>query len=129
MTGQQFFRPTGKSVWRGKDLAQSKDWTVSLSALALDEIEREFPEVQSQDSPTQRVAGTNSTLFDPVVHLDRLYSLDNVFSVEELSEWMAKTERDAGQPVRWLCEVKIDGLALSMRYENGILSEDRRTCA
>jgi DNA ligase (NAD+) len=88
----------------------------------LDEIEREFPEVQSQDSPTQLVGGSaDSTLFDPVVHIERLYSLDNVFSVEELSEWMAKTERDADQSVQWLCEVKIDGLALSMRYENGVL--------
>ena len=88
----------------------------------LEEIEREFPEVQSQDSPTQLVGGSaDSTLFDPVVHLERLYSLDNVFSVEELREWMSKTERDADQQVQWLCEVKIDGLALSMRYENGQL--------
>ena len=87
----------------------------------LDEIEREFPEVQSQDSPTQRVGGANSTLFDPVVHLERLYSLDNVFTVEELTAWMTKTERDADQQVQWLCEAKIDGLALSMRYENGVL--------
>ncbi len=88
----------------------------------LEEIEREFPEVQSQDSPTQLVGGSaDSTLFDPVVHIERLYSLDNVFSVEELTEWMAKTERDADQSVQWLCEVKIDGLALSMRYENGLL--------
>jgi len=88
----------------------------------LEEIEREFPEVQSQDSPTQLVGGSaDSTLFDPVVHLERLYSLDNVFSVEELTEWMTKTARDADQQVQWLCEAKIDGLALSMRYENGVL--------
>ncbi len=87
----------------------------------LEEIEREFPEVQSQDSPTQRVGGSSSTLFDPVVHLERLYSLDNVFSIDELAEWMDKTERDSGRQVHWLCEVKIDGLALSLRYENGIL--------
>lgn len=88
----------------------------------LEDIEREFPEVQSQDSPTQRVAGgADSTLFDPVVHRERLYSLDNVFSVDELTDWMAKTERDAGTPVQWLCEVKIDGLALNMRYEHGVL--------
>jgi DNA ligase (NAD+) len=62
----------------------------------LEEIEREFPEVQSQDSPTQLVGGSaDSTLFAPVVHLERLYSLDNVFTVDELTEWMAKTERDA----------------------------------
>ena len=88
----------------------------------LEEIEREFPEVQSQDSPTQFVGGSaDSTLFYPVVHHERLYSLDNVFTVEELTQWMAKTERDADQAVQWLCEVKIDGLALSIRYENGLL--------
>ena len=88
----------------------------------LEEIEREFPEVQSQDSPTQLIGGSaDSTLFAPVVHLERLYSLDNVFTVDELTEWMAKTERDAGRSVRWLCELKIDGLALSIRYENGVL--------
>ncbi len=88
----------------------------------LEEIEREFPEVQSQNSPTQFVGGSaDSTLFDPVVHHERLYSLDNVFTVEELTQWMAKTERDADQAVQWLCEVKIDGLALSIRYENGLL--------
>ncbi len=88
----------------------------------LDQIERAFPEVQSQDSPTQRVGGSaDSTLFDPVVHLERLYSLDNVFTVEELTEWMTKTEKDAGRSVQWLCEAKIDGLALNMRFENGVL--------
>ncbi len=88
----------------------------------LDAIEREFPEVQSQDSPTQTVGGgSNSQLFTPVVHRERMYSLDNVFSTDELSEWMTKTERDAATTIRWLCEVKIDGLALSMRYENGVL--------
>ena len=88
----------------------------------LEEIEREFPEVQSQDSPTQLIGGSaDSTLFAPVVHLERLYSLDNVFTVDELTEWMAKTERDAGRSVRWLCELKIDGLALSIRYENSVL--------
>lgn len=87
----------------------------------LEAIEREFPEVQSQDSPTQVVGGSSSSLFAPVVHRERMYSLDNVFSPDELAEWMAKVERDADTAIRWLCEVKIDGLALSMRYENGVL--------
>jgi DNA ligase (NAD+) len=88
----------------------------------LEAIELEFPEVQSQDSPTQRVGGgVDSTLFAPVVHRERMYSLDNVFSAKELADWLAKTRRDAGVDVRWLCEVKIDGLALSMRYEHGVL--------
>ncbi|MEY5017945.1 MAG: hypothetical protein RL431_994, partial [Actinomycetota bacterium] len=88
----------------------------------LDELEREFPEVQSQDSPTQIVGGRAETrLFDPVVHRERMYSLDNVFSNEELTGWLTKTARDSGVQPRWLCEVKIDGLALNVRYENGVL--------
>lgn len=105
---------------RSQSLVSDAEYDELMSRL--DSIEREFPEVQSQDSPTQRVGGgSDSNLFAPVVHLERLYSLDNVFAVDELTDWMAKTERDAGQPVRWLCELKIDGLALSMRYENGVL--------
>ena len=88
----------------------------------LAELEREFPEVQSQDSPTQQVGGTAETrLFDPVTHRERMYSLDNVFSHDELTAWLTKVRRDANADVRWLCEVKIDGLALNMRYENGLL--------
>lgn len=88
----------------------------------LEELEREFPEVQSQDSPTQIVGGRAETrLFDPVVHRERMYSLDNVFSNEELTGWLTKTARDSGVQPRWLCEVKIDGLALNVRYENGVL--------
>ncbi len=88
----------------------------------LDELERAFPEVQSQDSPTQIVGGRAQTrLFDPVVHRERMYSLDNVFSRDELVAWLGKVERDAATDVSWLCEVKIDGLALNLRYERGVL--------
>lgn len=105
---------------RNQSIISDADYDELLSRLG--NIEREFPEVQSQDSPTQSVGGASgSTLFDPVVHLERLYSLDNVFTVDELTDWMAKTERDAGRSVRWLCELKIDGLALNMRYENSVL--------
>ena len=90
----------------------------------LAELERAFPEVQSQDSPTQQVGGSAETrLFDPVSHRERMYSLDNVFSHEELIAWLTKVRRDANADVRWLCEVKIDGLALNMRYEKGVLAQ------
>ena len=88
----------------------------------LAELERAFPEVQSQDSPTQQVGGTAETrLFDPVTHRERMYSLDNVFSHDELTSWLTRVRRDANAEVQWLCEVKIDGLALNVRYENGLL--------
>uniref|UniRef100_UPI0037831EBC NAD-dependent DNA ligase LigA n=1 Tax=Pseudolysinimonas sp. TaxID=2680009 RepID=UPI0037831EBC len=87
----------------------------------LEELERMHPELQSQDSPTQTVGGARSTLFDEVRHAEPMLSLDNVFSREEFLAWAAKVERDAGRRVDYLCELKIDGLALNLRYENGVL--------
>ena len=85
-------------------------------------FEREFPELASQDSPTQTVGGRAETsLFDPVQHAERMLSLDNVFSQGEFSLWAAKVERDAGRRVHYLCELKIDGLAINLRYEHGVL--------
>jgi DNA ligase (NAD+) len=89
----------------------------------LDEIERLFPALQSQDSPTQTVGGrAQTTLFDPVTHLERMLSLDNVFSREEFEVWAGKVVAASGRPVRWLCELKIDGLAINLRYERGRLT-------
>ncbi|CAD5995793.1 NAD-dependent DNA ligase LigA [Agreia sp. COWG] len=89
----------------------------------LGELERAHPELQSHDSPTQTVGGRAETaMFTPVTHAERMLSLDNVFSEEELREWAAKIERDAGRSaVRYLSELKIDGLAINLRYENGVL--------
>ncbi|MFS4506497.1 NAD-dependent DNA ligase LigA [Clavibacter sp. Sh2141] len=89
----------------------------------LEALEEAHPELRSQDSPTQRVGGrAETTLFAPVTHAERMLSLDNVFSEEELAEWAAKVERDAGSGrVRYLSELKIDGLAINLRYEHGVL--------
>jgi DNA ligase (NAD+) len=89
----------------------------------LDELERLHPELQKADSPTQTVGGrAETTQFAPVEHAERMLSLDNVFSEDELAEWAAKVERDAGsERVRFLSELKIDGLAINLRYENGVL--------
>ena len=89
----------------------------------LEELERLHPELQSQDSPTQTVGGrADSTMFRPVEHAERMLSLDNVFSIDEFRAWGAKVERDSGRAVHYLCELKIDGLALNLRYENGVLT-------
>lgn len=91
--------------------------------LHLGELERRHPELQSQDSPTQTVGGrAETTLFAPVQHAERMLSLDNVFSEDELRAWAEKVERDAGSAkVRYLTELKIDGLAINLRYERGRL--------
>jgi DNA ligase (NAD+) len=88
----------------------------------LEELERLYPELQSQDSPTQTVGGrAQTTLFAPVEHAERMLSLDNVFSIEEFEAWAAKVERDSDRKVNYLCELKIDGLAINLRYERGVL--------
>ncbi|KQR66579.1 NAD-dependent DNA ligase LigA [Frigoribacterium sp. Leaf172] len=89
----------------------------------LDAIERAHPELQKDDSPTQTVGGrAETTQFAPVEHAERMLSLDNVFSDDELAEWAGKVQRDAGgERVRFLTELKIDGLAINLRYENGLL--------
>jgi DNA ligase (NAD+) len=89
----------------------------------LEELERLHPELQSQDSPTQTVGGrAETTMFDPVEHAERMLSLDNVFSIDEFLAWGAKVERDSGRAIDYLCELKIDGLAINLRYENGELT-------
>lgn len=85
------------------------------------EIESAFPELITADSPTQKVGGDIKTDFAKVQHQNRMLSLDNVFSVEEFIEWSERTKKDLGFEPAWLCELKIDGLAVNLTYENGKL--------
>jgi DNA ligase (NAD+) len=85
----------------------------------LEDLEGQYPELVTPDSPTQKVNERFSTDFTPVEHLERLMSLDNVFSADELRAWAARQERE-GSP-RYLCELKIDGLAVALLYRNGVL--------
>jgi len=86
----------------------------------LRELEERYPELRTPDSPTQKVGGAISTDFAPVEHLERLLSLDNAFSPEELDAWAARVTRLGGAGP-YLCEVKIDGLAVDLVYRNGAL--------
>lgn len=88
----------------------------------LEALERAFPELAGQDSPTQQVgAALVDSGFPPHEHAERMLSLDNVFSIEEFEDWAVKTAEAAGRPVRWLSELKIDGLAISLAYRDGVL--------
>jgi DNA ligase (NAD+) len=84
-------------------------------------LEDEYPELRTPASPTQRVGGTYSTLFTPVDHLERMLSLDNIFAADELTAWAHRVEREAGSVPSYLCELKVDGLAVSLLYEGGRL--------
>ena len=83
-------------------------------------LEEQYPDLRTPDSPTQTVHGTVSTLFTPVEHLERLLSLDNVFSDEDLGGWADRVTRLGGTGP-YLCELKIDGLAINLVYRDGAL--------
>ena len=88
----------------------------------LEAIESEHPELVVPDSPTQRIGAPPSEAFASVRHLEPMFSLDNAFSVEELEAWRGRVVRLLGrEPTAYSCEPKIDGLAVSVLYEDGVL--------
>ncbi|OZM74193.1 DNA ligase (NAD(+)) LigA [Amycolatopsis antarctica] len=87
----------------------------------LEALESTHPGLATPDSPTQNVGGTFSTEFTAYDHLERMLSLDNAFDSEELLAWTERVEKEIGA-ARYLCELKIDGLAINLLYENGRLT-------
>lgn len=101
-----------------------------VSDIEYDELMRElqgledaFPELITPDSPTQRVGNVPADLFAPVPHRAPMLSLDNTFSFEELEAWAARVERRVGDAARFVCELKIDGVACALTYERGVLTK------
>lgn len=87
----------------------------------LSELEREFPELITPDSPTQRVAGKALSKFEKVAHAERMISLADVFSEDEVREWVISNEKLAGRITEFFTDIKMDGLACALHYENGLL--------
>ncbi len=87
----------------------------------LEALEEQHPELRTPDSPTQKVGGAVSTDFTAVDHLQRMESLDNAFTDEEMAAWYARIERDGVHEPALLCELKVDGLAINLLYEDGRL--------
>ncbi|NMG10085.1 NAD-dependent DNA ligase LigA [Brasilonema sp. UFV-L1] len=90
----------------------------------LQQLENQYPELITPDSPTQRVGEKPATQFISVRHNVPLYSLENAFNIEELKAWEGRWRRQAPKvgEVEYVCELKIDGSALALTYENGILT-------
>jgi DNA ligase (NAD+) len=89
----------------------------------LERLEEAHPELVTPDSPTQRVGAPPSDLFAPVTHRERMFSLDNAESAEDLEAWERRLQRQLGElPSGFVCEPKIDGLAVSLTYEGGRLT-------
>jgi DNA ligase (NAD+) len=85
-------------------------------------LEERFPELRVADSPTQLVGGAGFTTdFAEAAHLERMLSLDDVFNTEELAAWSNRVEAEIGRDPQYLCELKIDGVAIALVYRNGRL--------
>lgn len=90
---------------------------------SLEALEDEYPELRTPDSPTQKVAGAYETEFTAVQHRERMLSLDNAFDDLELAAWAERVHKDVGTPgYHFLCELKVDGLAVNLTYEHGRLT-------
>lgn len=85
-------------------------------------LEQQFPVLVTPDSPSQRVGGTFSSEFRAADHLERMLSLDNAFDEDALRAWAERVAREVGEGTRYLCELKIDGLAVNLLYQNGRLT-------
>lgn len=104
-----------------KDAPVITDGEFDLLLRRLQALEEAHPELATADSPTKLVGGGFSTAFSPADHLERMMSLDNVFDHDEMRTWVDRVVADAGTRVDFLCELKIDGVALALVYRNGVL--------
>lgn len=120
-------RELSEQIERASD-AYYRDGTSTMSDAAYDallgqlrELEEQFPELITPDSPTQRVMGQAYTDFASYDHLRRMESLDNAFTPEDLAGWYDRVVRGSGTRPELLCELKVDGLAINLLYRDGVL--------
>lgn len=114
---------SAQEAYYGHDAPTLSDAEYDQMMRELQVLEEAHPDLRTPDSPTQRVgAAQRTTDFAPLTHAERMLSLDNVFSADELAEWLDRAQRGLeGQCVEWLCELKIDGLAINLTYRDGRL--------
>ncbi|MEV7291361.1 NAD-dependent DNA ligase LigA [Streptomyces microflavus] len=106
-----------------KDQPVVSDADFDRQMRALEALEEKHPALRTPDSPTQKVAGPYRTEFTSVEHRERMLSLDNAFDDEELAAWAERVAKDVGTPDHhFLCELKVDGLAVNLTYEHGRLT-------
>ncbi|GHF12765.1 DNA ligase 1 [Streptomyces morookaense] len=107
-----------------KDAPVISDAAFDKLLRSLEALEEEHPELRTPDSPTQKVAGAYETEFTAVEHRERMLSLDNAFDDEELTAWAERLAKEIGEGTKYhfLCELKVDGLAVNLTYEHGRLT-------
>jgi DNA ligase (NAD+) len=98
------------------------DYDFDMLLKRLQELEQQFPEFAFDFSPTKRVGGDITKKFETVVHRFPMLSLSNTYSEEEIQEWETRLKKQAEGELEYVCELKYDGVAIGIRYENGVLT-------
>ena len=97
------------------------DYDFDMKLKELQELEEKHPEFEDPNSPTRRVGGAVTKNFNTVVHDQRMYSLSNSYSKEELEEWETRIRKVVDGKLQYVCELKYDGASISLTYKNGTL--------
>ncbi|MCK5468771.1 MAG: NAD-dependent DNA ligase LigA, partial [Cyclobacteriaceae bacterium] len=110
------------ALYYQESVSEISDYEFDQLLKSLEDLETKFPEFKYDYSPTQRVGGTITKSFDTVTHKNAMLSLSNTYSEEELFDFDKRVEKGLeGQSYEYLCELKFDGVAISLWYENGVL--------
>ncbi|MBI3483493.1 MAG: NAD-dependent DNA ligase LigA, partial [Bacteroidetes bacterium] len=110
------------NLYYQKNKTEISDYEFDQLLVNLTQLEKEFPELKLPDSPTQRVGGTITKEFPSVVHEYPMLSLGNTYSPQELEDFDGRVAKGLdGEPYEYFCELKFDGVSISLKYENGIL--------
>ena len=99
------------------------DYEYDMMMKELQELEKQFPDLALPDSPTQRVGSDIDQKFEQVPHRVPMLSLDNTYNEQELTDFLNRINRNVSETVEYICELKYDGVAISLRYENGYLQQ------
>ena len=97
------------------------DFEFDIKLKQLQALELSYPEMYDSSSPTLRVGGEVTKNFETLVHAQRMYSLDNSYSKEDLMDWEIRLRKMVDGPIKYTCELKYDGASISLTYENGML--------
>ena len=97
------------------------DFEFDVKLKQLQDLEANHPQLFDSTSPTQRVGGEVTKNFQTIKHAQRMYSLDNSYSKEDLMDWEARLNKMVDGPIEFTCELKYDGASISLTYENGVL--------
>ena len=97
------------------------DFEFDVKLKQLQSLELNYPELYDASSPTLRVGGEVTKNFETIVHAQRMYSLDNSYSKEDLMDWEVRLRKMVDGPIAYACELKYDGASISLTYENGLL--------